>query len=543
MGISSPSQKETDLKQGAKDWLADLGYFPLTRDETNFLKQVTLGNKIEPMQGRTSKPQDKTIRAALIRWLCSDKDAQALVWPEGIGIEYVTIEGEKISFFQNNVLGLNLSSLKIPFPIILHHCVLPDWLLLLGTDIPFLDLDGCKVDSIKADVLKVRGDLYMRCVDHKEKGGVIKLLGATIGGDLDLGGARLKYGGAGLDDRFLGEKHLVLNAEGIKVEGDVHFTAWEKKEGGANKDKFLAEGGISLDEAQIGSDIKCDGASLTFWENKKVNGDALTLRGATIKGHIYFSDGFRSVGPVRLPGAEIGQSVDCTDGHFCNPWRQGNKSSGVALELDGADIKLDLKLSGQSKARGASACGTVSLVGAKIGRVFDCRFGRFRQSDVPIGHVEHRWRPALDLTSAHVGVLSYPFGFSKVELPKGQLALDGFVYDRVDGAIDRKICLEWIKLQYPQKNPDETNFKSQPYLQLAKLLRETGKSRDARHVLSTYNGAAPAPRAVQALGMGTMPGYRLWLPPGSSARIDDPAHTNWIPYLLAGGYPRFNDAH
>src|SRR5580704_2608163 len=303
MPITRPSDRYSQLQTGAEEWLADFGEDPLTADEKSFLERATQGNKLRPMEGRTSEPRDKTIRAALIRWLCSDNDAQALLWPEGIGLEFAEIKGEKLSFLKYNGVGLNLSSLKIPFPIILHHCILPDWLLLLGSDIPFLDLDGCKIDSIRADVLNVRGDVYMRCVDHKVAGGVVKLLGATIGGDLDLGGARLKYGGAGLADRFPDEKQLVLNAEGIKVEGDVHFTTWVRRNRNDNQGekernkkeddrvKFSAEGGISLDEAQIGSDLNCKEASLGLSDKAVDEGNALTLRGATVKGNIYFSKG------------------------------------------------------------------------------------------------------------------------------------------------------------------------------------------------------------------------------------------------------------
>ncbi len=327
MPIKTASLKYKRLRDGAEQWLADLksnrsagsAYDPLTYDEIEFLEQVPRGTTLEPMPGRISLSPDKTIRAAIIRWLCSDKDAQALVWPEGIGIELATIVGEPLTFLTHDSCGLNLSSLKIPFPIILHHCHLPPWLLLQGTDIPFLDLDGCKIDSINADVLNVRGDLYMRCVDHKSAGGVIKLLGATIGGDLDLGGAKLRYGGAGKKAAFPDEKRLVLNADGIKVQGDVHFSAWTKFKSGANdehktnaqteKVDFTAIGGISLDEAQIGSDLICKGAKFCLSPDSKKNENALTLRGATVKGNIYFSDNFNSTGAVRLAGATIGQSL------------------------------------------------------------------------------------------------------------------------------------------------------------------------------------------------------------------------------------------
>ena len=91
------------------------------------------------------------------------------------------------------------------------------------------------------------------------------------------------------------------------------------------------------------------------------------------------------------------------------------------------------------------------------------------------------------------GELSYPHDFDGVDgvkFAKGHFALDGFVYDRIDGAQDLKTCLKWIDRQY-RSGPDKTNFRSQPYLQLAKFLREAGKNRDACHVLSAMERYRP----------------------------------------------------
>lgn len=49
----------------------------------------------------------------------------------------------------------------VPFPLVLKQCELPVRLLLLGAGIPFLDLEGSSVGCVEADMVKVRGNLYL----------------------------------------------------------------------------------------------------------------------------------------------------------------------------------------------------------------------------------------------------------------------------------------------------------------------------------------------------------------------------------------------
>jgi len=61
---------------------------------------------------------------------------------------------------------------------------------------------------------------------------------------------------------------------------------------------------------------------------------------------------------------------------------------------------------------------------------------------------------------------------------QGNLFLDGFVYGRVaDGPRATEVMLKWLRLQ-----PEEV-FRQQPYLQLAKVLREAGDDDGERQVL------------------------------------------------------------
>src|SRR5260370_29651640 len=59
--------------------------------------------------------------------------------------------------------------------------------------------------------------------------------------------------------------------------------------------------------------------------------------------------------------------------------------------------------------------------------------------------------------------------------PEGNRSLDGFTYRRISPPKDTKSRLEWLDLQ--------KSFSTQPYLQLAKTLREEGYDARARQVL------------------------------------------------------------
>src|SRR5208283_4903961 len=87
-------------------------------------------------------------------------------------------------------------------------------------------------------------------------------------------------------------------------------------------------------------------------------------------------------------------------------------------------------------------------------------------------------KATLVLTDASAASL-YDSGLSKADSrdddrtrwPKqDELLLDGFVYGRIasDGQVDVTKRLDWLRLQ------PRAPFRQQPYLQLAKVLRESG---------------------------------------------------------------------
>ena len=87
----------------------------------------------------------REIRAALIRWMCVDHQAQSLVDPAGIRVLGARIVGV-----------LNLALVSVPIPIVLDNCVLIEPINLGGTEIPYLELDGSYTREIHASGLHVQ---------------------------------------------------------------------------------------------------------------------------------------------------------------------------------------------------------------------------------------------------------------------------------------------------------------------------------------------------------------------------------------------------
>jgi len=121
---------------------------------------------------------------------------------------------------------------------------------------------------------------------------------------------------------------------------------------------------VRLPGATIGDQIDC--ADGTFI-NK--DADALSADGINVKGSVFLRDGFKAEGEVRLLGATIGGILTCRDGTFIN-------KDADALNADRINVKGSVFLRDGFKAEGA-----VRLLGATIGGDLACSDGTFINKD------------------------------------------------------------------------------------------------------------------------------------------------------------------
>ncbi len=437
------------------------------------------------------------VRAAFLRFLALGGDDEAPVHEKGLQVQGAWITGT-----------LDLLNAQIAGMLVLARCRFVEIPALI--DVQFrgvFSLAGCAVPGLEADRLTCRSGVLLR--DGFLATGKIRLLGATIGGDLDCSGGRfknpkgqaltadgVKVGGnvvmgggfsAQGEIRLLGAtiggnldctggafenpNGHALTADGIKVGGDVSM--------GGN---FRARGEVRLLGATIGGNLVCRGGA---FENP--NGQALTADGIKVDGNVSMDDEFRAWGAIRLLGATIAGNLDCTGGSFETPERQALNADRIKV---GGNVSMDDNFRAQ---------GEVRLLGATIGGDVVCTGGHFcnrnsyaidcqglRVSDALIFDGVTVARGTVNLTVAHVAHL-----VDDLQSWPENIVLDGFVYDSFAGnaPTTAKDRLAWLDKQDPKfsgkaKNPRA--FRPQPWQQLRKVLRDMGHLEDARQVAIAF---------------------------------------------------------
>ena len=480
------------------------------------------------------------IRGDLLSWLCTNADASAEVTFRGIAVIGAEI-----------VNKVDLEWAKISFPITALQCLFKDAIILSHSHIGSLDLSGSSVQELQAVATHCEGDIYLRegfkaegrvnLIAAKIDGNLafdggqfisVDLTAAKIDGNLECDGGQFISQGetAALNVNGAEVKGSVFLGNGFKAEGGVDLTGVEidgnlECDGGqfvgndkvpaldANdaeikgsvrlRDPFKAEGEVNLLGAKIDGSLVCDGGQ--FVGNDKVL--ALYANGAEVKGSVDLRNPFKGEGGVNLVAAKIGQNLECDGGQFIG----NNKVQ--ALNVNSAEVKGSVFLRGGFKAEGG-----VNLLGAKIDGSLVCDGGQFiGNAKVPalnangskiegsaylrngfkaegtvvffngyvgrsfqLTHVESPEKAILDLRLTKFGTLAN----LKDSWPTpGNLLVDGSVYDQIDdlASPNAEVQLGWLKRQ-PQDR-----FLSQPFEQLAIVLRKMGLEEDARAVMIAKN--------------------------------------------------------
>lgn len=366
---------------------------------------------------------ERVLQASRIAWLCTGKPASELVTHRGICVKGARIEGE-----------LDLEEAQISFCLFFEKSALPEGINLMNGRLRALYLLGTHSGTIRADGLKVEGDVFLR--DGFRAEAEVRLLGASIGGDLDCN-----------KGQFADADGNALNADGLKVEGTVFL-----------RDGFKAEGQVRLLGASIGGNLDCEGGQFVDADGYALNADALK-----VDGYVFLRHGFKAEGEVCLLGASIGGNLECDNGRFVN-------ADGKALNADGLKVEGDVFLRDGFKAEGE-----VILIGASMDNYF-----------VWSG-VDSPEKASLDLRSAKIDTL---WDEEKSWPNSGNLVLHGLVYDEIyeDAPRDAKTRIEWLRRQYDEEaEEDKDQFRPQPYEQLAAVLRKGGHDVDAKKILIAKN--------------------------------------------------------
>jgi len=311
-----------------------------------------------------------------------------------------------------------------------------------------------------------------------------------------------------------------ISADGLVVKNDVLL-----------RNGFKANGEVRLPGAQIGGNLDCSAGSFMNEGDTAINAE-----GVNVKGSVFLCKGwdpqgketpFIAKGEVSLNGAQIGGQVNCAGGVFSN-------SSGSALTAEHAIVKSSVLLT-----YGFKADGWVVLGGAQIGGNFNCQGGDFQHATLVLTDASAATLrdsglndPAGPLPDRTVWPPGDKSLSEKHDDKKHYLLLDGFTYGRIasDGRISVNNRLDWLARQ-PQ-----SPFLPRPYLQLAKVLRESGDDNGAKQVLIDMEAGLRGGSILSlvlkwTVGYGYDPLLAFWWAGGLTA-------LGWIIYrrsYLAGG--------
>ncbi len=477
---------------------------------------VLTGNEKEdnPANAANWDADRRVVRAESIVWLYTDSQASAFLTHRGVTLVGMGIDAD-----------LDLSYAEIKFSLKALNCVFSGNILLLDAQLRGIYLLGCLIKSLNAHRAKIRGGVMLRNGFKAE--GEVRLVGATIDGDLDCNGAQ-----------FSNPNGIALFVDAAKIDGSIFLPGGFKAAGqvgvmGATiagdldcdggqfsnpngvalaadrakigrgiflRNGFKAEGVVRLVGATIGGSLECDGGQFS-----NPNGIALNANGAKIERNVFLRNGFKAEGMVQLGGATIDGALNCNGGQFSNP-------NGIALAVERTKIGSDFFLFDGFKAEGE-----VRLLGATIGGDLDCDGAQFSNPNgialfadtAKIGRnvfLRNGFKAEgiVSLVSADLGRLFVYGGLIEPEnaildlrLAKtgtlwddkeswpsaGNLFVDGFNYELLsdDSPHDAKSRTDWLHRQ-PRRS-----FLPQPYEQLAIVSRQMGHERDARLVMIEKN--------------------------------------------------------
>jgi hypothetical protein len=372
-----------------------------------------------------------------------------------------------------------------------------------------LNLHGTKIvagEWLDADRLRVDGAVFLR--DGFTCDGGVRLAAARIGADLDCRNSVLTS---------LQSDRAPFDMEGAHIGGFCSFRHTKVYAAGINAiaaesvsigsilnltSNFRSRGTLLFRSAKIGGTVNC---SQSRFRGQQGNTDrrAFNFDSAEIGGSVFFRERFLCIGAIRLTAVSIGGNLEFTE-------------SSKILNRDQTAIDAErLRVAGYFLLRAIIIVGGINLMQSQIVSSFLLRNCQFRSSKTDennygeqirfdrmtvsgtFGFDNVRFLPARDgeaptyvsFTDASVRT----FTDSPASWPaRGCLLLNGFEYENLfrgswrDFRIGGKSALWRERLTWLELQPCihlSTEFRPQPFNQLARSFRRLGYDEDARRIL------------------------------------------------------------
>ena len=376
------------------------------------------------------------IRASFLRFMALGGDAQHPLHDRGVFVVGAFVDGQ-----------VDLNGCTLAQKLIFARCHFNGELNFRHSRLESVFFQECRLSTFFGDGLETTGDFNLRAGTLAT--GTVRLLGASIGGDLDCSGSRFE----GSD--------VSLFCDGMVVKGRVFLN-----------DQFMASLTVRLLGARIGGNLESRNGRFL---DKNLSLDAET---ASIEGALFLDHGFLALGSVNLTNVQVGTSLSFLHGTF----------SAKEKSIHAPNIKVgnSVYLSEECRVRGE-----ISLQSAQIGDSITFVGGSFETKgqinlrNAKIGNML-TWRQVaymrgeLNLAGASCRSLNMD---EVAWTQPSQIRLDNFAYGRFaelpDGC-NPAFWKRWLEKQ-PQKHLEQ-RFRPSSYQQLAKVLEAMGHEEEAREV-------------------------------------------------------------
>jgi hypothetical protein len=371
----------------------------------------------------------------------------------------------------------------IGLPVALIDCCFDETVELSDASFRAVDLTGSSLPGLRADRLRVDGDLVLaRLVS-----GSISLFRADVGGDLWLHGAEVTGEGTG----------YAVNAPQLRIGGGLYARSLRAL-GGLNlwgaqaftlevSDGFLSssacaalrgdgfrmaqdlrcsglsvgEGGISLFGSAVGGQCWFDDARISSIEGWAVNAPLVTVGGG------FYGRGMTVHGGINLFAATVGESLELSGCTLTSHHRRVLRAPGARIEAD-IDLGDGATVTGDVALMRAEIKGTLRLSGAAFTEGSSINLQRATLGALDMTSL-HTLPSACDLRAATIGRIDDSPG----SWPP-RIELDAMTYQELDPVLPSDQRLTWLERG--------EGYNAQPYTYLAAHYRKLGHEEDARSV-------------------------------------------------------------
>ncbi|HEX2096455.1 MAG TPA: hypothetical protein VHF50_03710 [Solirubrobacterales bacterium] len=330
--------------------------------------------------------------------------------------------------------------------------------------------DGKLRPALAADAMEIGGDMYCGGISTE---GEVRILGAKIGGQLNLHDANLRE----LDGPD-GSPRPSFIADGAEIAGDLY---------GLN---LSSQGEVRMLGAKVGGQMMLNGAKLEISPSPLASRSALDADGVEVSESLFCGDGFVAKGKVRLLGARVGGQLRLVDATLVSQDPSVSALDGDNLTVRGDMLCRGLVAHGPMRLPAARIEGQLSLaetvLRSEAAAPYALNLVAARVDELILAFAEIEG--LVDLRNANVRSFwdAVDGGFAGQQPER--LRLDGFRYEWLREPLDAASRLRWIA-----PSQAERHFPG-VYAELAEAFRRVGHRGDARKV-----GIANERRARQDL--------------------------------------------